>query len=140
MDKFWNKFIERYANDPFYWYQPKGFTVSSKNILLIQKKLNLLKAFNGNPWRESQVGYTKLLQREGLFEPRKAKRGSLDYAAIVRMNKEVFDSLGLVWVNEDSIMEITDAGREFMRLKGKELNSFVSTQLSRYMYPNPAVG
>jgi len=140
MAKRWDDFVEHYVNQPFYWFQPKGFTIKRPNLPTIQKKLRLLRRFDGKPWRQAQPKYADLLRREDLFRPTRARKGSSDYAAIVRMNKEVFDSLGLVWVREDSVIQITEAGRAFLRTRVRELPDFVGSQLRRYMYPNPAVG
>lgn len=140
MKRFWDRFVERYANDPFIWYQPKGFTIKPSNLPIIRNKLRVLLQFDGKPWRGVQRRYTTALQRQGLFRPRAARKGSADYAVIVRMNKEVFDSLGLVWVGEESIIQVTPAGQAFLACPDRELAPFVARQLRRYMYPNPAVG
>lgn len=140
IDKSWRSYLATYVNDPFYWFQPKGFTISRRNLFAIQEKLRILERFDGNPWNRNQRAYTRELHRAGLFEPRTVTRGSHDYAAIVRMNKEVFDSLGLAWVKDDSIVKITDAGRNFLGASADELPGIVAGQLSRYMFPNPAVG
>lgn len=136
----WDAFIERYANEPFYWFQPKGFTIKPANLLSIREKLRLLRPFDGKPWHAVQKRYTDALRRKKLFVPRRARRGSTDYAAIVRMNKEVFDSLGLIWVGEDTVIQVTEVGKEFLRRPAKALPDLVAQQLRRYMYPNPAVG
>lgn len=139
MDRFWNDYLDRYANDSFYWFQPKGFTISVGNLDLIQHKLNLLQQFEGRPWRNAQAKYAALLQRSGLFKPRRTRRGAKDYAAIARMNKEVFDSLGLAWVSKDSIVQLTGAGRTYLGTRPARLPEFVAGQLRKYLYPNPAV-
>ncbi|MBM4038591.1 MAG: DUF91 domain-containing protein [Planctomycetes bacterium] len=136
----WEKFVERYANDPFYWYQPKGFTIKPPNLSTIRERLRVLVQYEGKHWRRVQIPYTDALLRERLIKPRCARKGSPDYAALVRMIKEVHDSLGLVWVGEESVIQITPAGRAFLRCREKELPTLVARQLRRYMYPNPAVG
>ena len=42
MTRRWADFVARYVNDPFYWFQPKGFTVSQDNLPFIRKKLRVL--------------------------------------------------------------------------------------------------
>lgn len=140
MDTYWRKFAEDYVNDPFYWFQPKGFTVSRGNLPGIRKKLRQLKRFEGRPWRRAQRGYAGALRRAGLFRPTRATARSTDYAAIARMNKKVLDSLGVAWITDESIVQITEAGREFLRVPSRGLPDFVHRQLCRYQFPNPAVG
>jgi len=140
VDTYWRKFAEEYVNDPFYWFQPKGFTVSRGNLPGIRKKLRQLKRFEGRPWRRAQRGYAGALRRAGLFRPTRATAKSADYAAIARMNKKVLDSLGVAWITDESIVQITEAGREFLRLPSRGLPDFVHRQLCRcllYTSPSP---
>ncbi|MFQ5473209.1 MAG: endonuclease NucS domain-containing protein, partial [Dehalococcoidia bacterium] len=106
----------------------------------IKKKLEELALFDGKKWRSAQRRYAKRLQERGLFKPRKATRSAKDYPAIVRMNKEIFDSLGLVWINDRSVVTLTEAGRKFLQSTDPGLPKFVESQLLRYQLPNPAVG
>jgi len=140
MEKRWNQYVERYANDPFSWFQSKGFTVSRSNLRSIQRKLHLLQQFVGRRWQSAQRRYTQALERAGLFVPVRARRAGGDYSAIARMNKEVFDSLGLAWITDQSVVEITDAGKQFLRARQRDLPDLVGRQLRRYLFPNPAVG
>lgn len=140
MDKYWRDWIEQYANDDFYWYQPKGLAVSLQNLDRIKQELRVLRQFEGRPWQQTQNRYARALERARLFEPRVAKHGSRDYAAIARMRKEVFDSLGLAWISEQSIVVITQAGDRFLSADDGTLPDLVHNQLCRYQYPNPAVG
>lgn len=140
MDTYWRKFAEAYVNDPFYWFQPKGSAVSAGNLPTIQKKLRELRRFEGKPWSKAQKAYTSALRRAGLYKPTKATARSRDYAAIARMNKRVFDTLGVAWITDQSIVQITDAGRQFLRLGKRRLPEFVHLQLRRYQFPNPSVG
>ena len=63
----WDAFIERYANEPFYWFQPKGFTIKPANLLSIREKLRLLRPFDGKPWHAVQKRYTDALRRKKLY-------------------------------------------------------------------------
>jgi len=140
MQSYWKDFIEGYVNDPFYWFQPKGATVSPASLAAIQKKVRILKRFEGRRWRKVQRAYAAALQRAGLFRPKRARPQSHDFPAIARMNKKVFDSLGVAWITEQSIVQITEAGREFLRVGASDLHRFVHDQLCRYEFPNPSVG
>jgi len=140
VDTYWRKFAEDYVNDPFYWFQPKGAAVSAGKLPTIQKKLRELRRFEGRPWSRAQKAYTSALRRARLYKPTKATASSRDYSAIARMNKRVFDTLGVAWITDQSIVQITDAGRQFLRLGKRRLPEFVHLQLRRYQFPNPSVG
>ncbi|MFO8013987.1 MAG: endonuclease NucS [Phycisphaerae bacterium] len=140
MDTYWQQFAEQYVNNPFYWFQPKGAVVSTQTLSTIRSKLKELKRFEGRPWAKAQKAYTQSLRRAGLFKPTKATAKSRDYAAIARMNKKVFDSLGLAWITDESIVQITEAGRQFLQCAKGRLSEPVQNQLKRYEFPNPAVG
>lgn len=139
MDAYWKAFVEEYVNNPFYWFQPKGCTVSPETLREIQSKLKLLKRYARRPWRRAQAAYTAALRDAGLYRPRKRAMGR-DSSAIARMNKMVFDSLGVAWITDESIVEITEAGQQFLRLPVNQLSSFVAQQLRRYEIPNPGIG
>ena len=139
MERYWKEFVEEYVNNPFYWFQPKGCTVSPETLREIQSKLKLLKRYVGRPWRQAQTAYTTALREAGLYRPRKRARGR-DSSAIARMNKMVFDSLGVAWITDESIVEITEAGQQFLHLPLNQLSSFVAQQLRRYEIPNPSIG
>jgi hypothetical protein len=140
MNRFWRSFIEGYVNEPFYWFQAKGFTVSRGNLPILREKLRALERFEGRPRASSQRDYARALERRGLFVPKRAQRGGKDYPAIARMIKKVFDTLGVAWISEESIVEITEAGRAFLRGKAEGLAGIVESQLQRYIVPNPCIG
>lgn len=140
MQPYWRRFAEAYANDPFYWFQPKGATVSNRSLPEIQKKVRVLQCFEGRHWARVQRAYARALQRAGLFVPTRATARSRDFAAIARMNKKVFDTLGVAWITDQSIVQITEAGHEFLRRRPSALPALLHAQLCRYEFPNPAVG
>jgi hypothetical protein len=138
VDTYWRDYVGRFGGDQFYWYQPKGLAVNPDSLVTMQRKLRVLARCIGQPWRQVQQRCWRAWRKAGLYEPRSG--APLDPTAIVRMNKVVFDSLGLAWLTDDSIVELTEAGSAYLHAAKKRLPSLVSDQLRRYLYPNPMVG
>lgn len=47
--------------------------------------------------------------------------------------KELFDSLGLAWVNEERTLDLTEAGKRFLGIRTRsKFDSFVAGQILRY--------
>jgi hypothetical protein len=139
-DKFWNSFVDAYVNDAGYWYQPKGLVVSQENLGLIKKRLRELARLEGKPWKHVQHDYTKSLVDKGLVNLRKApsRYTAADFSAISRMNKVVFNTLGLAWIDKESTVFVTDAGRAF--IKQKDSSAIVKKQVGKYQFGNPSLG
>jgi len=138
-EPFWKEYVEHYVNDPFYWYQPKGFAITQDNVGIIKKRLSVLRKYEGESWSRQQKSYTRELVKNELISLRKKPRQytSSDYGALVRMNKMIFTTLGLAWVDKDSSIFITPVGRSF--LKSRTPSRIVENQLLKYQIPNPSM-
>ena len=73
-----------------------------------------------------------------MVELRKPRRlyTPTDYSAISRMNKVVFSSLGLAWVDAKSMVFITKAGEQFLKTRGKP--GVIEDQILKYQISNPS--
>jgi hypothetical protein len=138
-EPFWKEYFERYVNDPFYWYQPKGFAIKEENLALIQKRLALLKQFEEKNWSRVQTDYTRLLAKKNLISLRKklSQYSQSDYSALARMNKVIFTTLGLAWVDPESNISLTPVGKVFLQARSPQ--KIVQQQLLKYQLPNPAL-
>lgn len=135
-DPWWRRFCTRYVEHTGFWYVPKGEAVN--DLPRIQSRLSLLlDKFQGEPWRTAQLGYVNELKRKGLFVPRARGQGDADRAAIARMVKVVFDTLGLAWVDQDDAVYVSSTGSRFIESSNPE--EIVRRQLWKYQFWNPAV-
>ncbi len=130
---FWQGYVDEYVNEPGYWYQPKGLMVSRQNLPLIKRRLSELRPFVGEKWGKVQLRYTKRLAKKRLVDLK-----STSSAAIARMNKVVFHTLGLAWTDRDSTVLITDTGKQFLRAKRSDQEAIVRKQLLKYQLSNPS--
>jgi len=137
-DQFWKDYFEEFVNNAEYWHQPKGFAIRRETLPVIYRRLRILAGYAGKPWREVQDEYTDALIKKGLIELRKAKRHytASDYSAISRMNKVVFSTLGLAWVDAKSEVFITRAGEKFLNSRGKA--EIIGDQILKYQLSNPS--
>jgi hypothetical protein len=138
-DPFWKDYREWYVADDFYWYQPKGLAITAENLKIIQRRLAFLKNYEGQSWTQQQHAYTRDLARHGLITLTKKASGyeGGDYSALARMNKVIYTTLGLAWVDKGSNVFITPVGHEFMR--SGQPQKIVEQQLLKYQFPNPAL-
>ena len=135
-DPRWRRFCDRYVEESGFWYVPKGEAVN--DLPRIQRRLSLLKErFSGLPWRSAQLGYVNALKEAGLFTPRAEKQDREDRAAIARMVKVVFDTLGLAWVDEGDAVYVSSTGDAFIKSKSPE--EVVEKQLWKYQFWNPSM-
>lgn len=124
----WMQFVSRYVRDHAYWYQPKGLAVTVDGVF---DRLRVLKEFEATkPWRECQSEYIRRLREDGV--------SSAQGAALARMLKQVMTVLGLAWVDESDLVEITPAGDAF--LTSDTRNEVLAKQSLRYQFWNPAIG
>jgi len=135
-DARWKRFCERYTARQGFWYVPKGEAVN--DLPKIRDRLEVLvKQFDHLPWRSSQLDYVKELKRRGLFAPRASGQEKEDKAAIARMIKIVFDTLGLAWVDEGDAVFISPAGARFLESRRPE--KVIEQQLWKYQFWNPSI-
>ena len=136
MTKYWKDFIKEYCSDITYWYVPKGMAVKPQNVKILQKKLEILKSFEGKNWGKYQSRYVGELIKRNLFERRAKKHQTeQDAAAIGRMIKVVMSLLGLAWVDKASNVLVTSTGNKFIRSKNPD--SIIEKQLRKYQFYNP---
>lgn len=129
----WRRFVHRYGADLAYWYVPKGLAVTPNSV---RARLRVLAEFEGQAvWRDCQQAYVQRLNDEGISEAAAGEDGG---APLARMLKQVFTILGLAWVGEDDLIELTPVGHAF--LNSTDPGKVLSSQMSRYQFVNPSVG
>jgi len=141
LERYWLDYIDFYVHSPSYWYQPKGLAVKRENLPLIKKRLQILRKYRGQNWKQAQKKYTRQLERVKSVELRKPKKEytSADYSAIARMNKVIFNTLGLAWVDPAHTIYITPFGDRFLTTRRDCLADLVADQLQKFQLANPSL-
>ena len=129
---YWNKFIAWFSDDEAYWYFPKGRTVNSADVIDAFRTLSL---YEGELWGSAQHSFLEDLAKAGLFRRRATNQTRQDKAAMARMWKMVFSTLGFAWVEDDEKILITSAGAEF--LSANNPLELIEKQVQRYQISNP---
>lgn len=135
LDPRWSKFVRNYPKDGAYWYIPKG--LSTADLTGLRRKLEVLSSFEGKSWRPNQSAYIAALNAHGLSKASAGSKAS-GGAAMARMIKQVFGLLGVAWVDGKDLVELTDAGRQF--LSSADYERVVAQQIARYQFSNPSLG
>lgn len=139
MEKFWKNFIKSYTRSEEYWYVNKRLALNKENVGLIKKQLSILKEFEGKRWdRQSQSEYRKHLIKNKLLVRRVTGSTEVDANATVRMLKAIFHTLGLAWVTDNQLVQITDVGNEILKEK-VVAEDVVAEQIRRYEFSNPII-
>jgi len=129
----WNKFVRSYSINLAYWYQPKGLAITEKAV---RDRLEPLKELAGKKWRTNQSTYVRTLRKQKISSAGAKTDGG--GAALARMLKQVFVTLGLAWVDGDDKVEISPIGEEF--LKSPSGAKILSSQALSYQFWNPCIG
>lgn len=132
------EFLEEYANCTTYWYVPKARTLNDTNISAIQGILSIImNEFLDCVWNpETQDKLLTKLIEKGILEPYKDDGTSADRTALVRIWKKLLETLGLLWVQDDKEIIITDAGLDLISLEPRDV---IKSQIAKIQYPNPSL-
>lgn len=133
--------LAEYRRATTYWYVPKARTLNDRNIAVQVAMLEVIfDEFLGAPWsQETQNALLARLIEEGIHDPQ-TRGGTLqDSLALVRINKVLLETLGLLWVQDDQELVITDAGLALLLAKddGDERRRLIEAQMAKLQYPNP---
>lgn len=129
-------FLKEYGSQESYWYIPKRWTVNDANIEGMAQTIEILGDHLDDVWdRTSQDAILNELRDKGVAAP--TTKGTLaDRTALVRISMALLETLGLVWVEEDKHIFISDAGYALW-LAGSEdeRRSIIERQIAKYQYP-----
>ena len=133
--------LREYREVTTYWYAPKARALNEENVAVCVEILNIIfEEFLGSAWTTGTQD--KLLERlteTGVNQP-SAKGATLqDRTALVRIIKVFLETLGLLWVQDDQEMVVTDAGLELLlaRNDATAQRRLIETQVAKVQYPNP---
>ena len=134
-----SQFAEEYAQCASYWYVPKARVLSQENVQFIKDVLQLIfDHFLGRKWNTNlQTELHARLVEERAVEPYSLpdEQSIPDQNALVRITKKLVAFLGLLWVDEDKEIIITDAGLDVLAADNPQ--PVIERQIAKYQYPNP---
>ena len=133
--------LVEYRKTTTYWYVPKARTLNEENVAYCAEILHIIfEKFLGSAWTtETQDALLDRLTKTGVNEPR-VEGGTLqDRRALVRIIKVFLETLGLLWVQDDEELVITDAGFALLLARGDvdAQRRLIETQIAKIQYPNP---
>lgn len=132
--------VDAYGSRPSYWYVPKVRVLNDQNIELMCKQLGLIdQEFAGAIWN---VGaQDQLLDRmieTDVADPHRKTEAVADRTALSRIIKKNLETYGLLWVQNDQTLVLTDAGHALADADGAEpRRTVIERQVSKFQYPNP---
>jgi hypothetical protein len=138
-DKF-RQFLKEYSSCTTYWYVPKTRVLNDENVDIIKIILKLIfDEFLDAVWNpDTQDKILKRLNRMKVLEPYKPEGTKFDRTALVRIWKKFIESLGLLWVQDDREIVITDAGLDV--IAEEDPRPIIEKQVAKLQYPNPSLG
>lgn len=135
-------FLREYSKCQTYWYIPKARVLNTQAIIDIQKTLRIIfNDFLEKIWNpETQDRLLARLIEEGILEPYKEGK-KLDRTALTRIHKKLWEVLGLLWVEENNAIMVTDAGVEVIIAAeaGEDPRPIIEKQVAKWQYPNPSI-
>ncbi|MCK4293678.1 MAG: AlwI family type II restriction endonuclease [Planctomycetes bacterium] len=134
-------FLDEYSRSATYWYVPKARVLSDENVGVMAAILNVIfDEFLERVWNvETQDAILVRLTELQIVSPSRSDSTKVDRTALIRIWKKLFDTLGLLWVQEDKEIIITDAGLDLLGGQAGERRSVVERQVIKYQYPNPSL-
>jgi hypothetical protein len=134
-------FLEAYSETPTYWYVPKARVLNDENVQAISNILTLIfEEFLGHIWNvktQDQI-LNRLIQCK-ILKPSKSDSTRADRAALIRIWKKLLETLGLLWVQNNTEIVITDAGLDLFSAEDQEKRHVIERQIIKYQYPNPSL-
>jgi len=134
-------FLKEYSASITYWYVPKTRVLNGENVEVIAQIVKVIfDEFLGYVWNvETQDQILNRLVQLGIVSPYKPDGTRVDRTALVRIWKKLLETLGLLWVQNDTEIIITDAGLDLLNGKAQEKRFVIERQIIKYQYPNPSL-
>lgn len=133
--------LREYRRATTYWYTPKARTLNEDNVIVCAKILDIIfEEFLGSSWNiETQNALLDRLTESGVNEPQTTGGTLQNRTALVRIMKVLLEYLGLLWVQDDEELVITDAGLDLILAKDDPgaQRKLIEAQIAKFQYPNP---
>jgi hypothetical protein len=96
--------------------------------------------FLGNIWNaETQDLILERLVELGVLNPYREEGSLVDRTALVRIWKKLLETLGLLWVQNEAEIIITDVGLDLLSANEEQRRGIIEGQIVKYQYPNPSI-
>ena len=133
--------LQEYRQATTYWYVPKARALNDANIAACSEFLHIVfEEFLDSPWTVgTQDALLDRLTDVGINRPRVPGGSLRDRTALPRIMKVLLETLGLLWVQDDKLPVITDAGLDLL-LTGDDSaaqRNLIEAQVAKLQYPNP---
>lgn len=134
-------FLEEYSSTATYWYVPKVRVLNDENVQVTRQVVKLIfDEFLGHIWnQETQDKMLNRLIELEIVNPNKPDGTLADRTALIRIWKKLLETLGLLWIQNDTEIVITDAGLNLIASQAGEERFVVEQQIVKYQYPNPGL-
>lgn len=132
-------FLRDYQSRTTYWYVPKTRALNDENVQAMRRILNIVfEGFLDRTWNpETQDELLDRLIEQGILEPYAPDGTLADRTALVRILKKLLETLGLLWIEKDNEIIITDAGLE--SIIADDPHQIIDGQIAKIQYPNPTL-
>ncbi len=134
-------FLKEYTESSTYWYVPKTRVLKEENIEVIAQIIKVIfDEFLENIWNvkiQDQI-LNRLIQLK-LVNPYKPDGTLFDRTALIRIWRILLETLGLLWVQKNKEIVITDAGLDLLSAQTEERRQVIERQIIKYQYPNPSL-
>lgn len=132
-------FLSEYQSCTTYWYVPKNRALNDQNVGAMRGILTIVfEEFLERIWTaETQDDLLERLVEEGILEPYAPDSTLADRTALVRIQKKLLETLGLLWVEDNKEIIITDAGLE--TIIADDPHQIIDGQIAKIQYPNPSL-
>ena len=135
--------LREYADCRTYWYVPKVRALNAENIQICARTLSVISnEFSDTIWNnETQDALLDRLTAAELLSPTKPGSTQADRTALVRITKDLYQTLGLLWIADDQTPIVTAAGLQLVDALDDPTaaNRIIARQVSKFQYPNPAM-
>lgn len=136
-----NSFLKQYSSSSTYWYVPKTRTLNDENIIAITKIMRVIfDEFLGHIWnQQTQDLILSRLVELKILSPTRPDGTKVDRTALVRIWKKLLETLGLLWIQDEKEIVITDVGLNLISEEGQNARIVLEGQIAKYQYPNPSL-
>jgi len=135
-------FLKEYSEITTYWYAPKWRVLNDENVNVMSQIVRVIfDKFLDSVWNvETQDKVLKHLIQLKIFSPYKQDGKKTDRSALTRICKKLLETLGLLWVQDNKEIVITDAGLDLLSAENNdERRQVIERQIIKYQYPNPSL-